>query len=96
MPVLSGAEVDERLKGLAGWSRHGDEIRKEYKFRNFVEAMAFVNTVAQAAEAADHHPDITINYNRVTMALSTHSEGGVTDKDLDMAPKIDASRSGAA
>ena len=96
MTVLSGAEVDERLKALTGWSREGDEIRKQYKFRNFVEAMAFVNRVAQAAEAADHHPDITINYNRVRMALTTHSEGGLTDKDLGMAPKIDASRSGDA
>ena len=57
---------------------------------DFKRAMSFVNRVADAANAADHHPDITINYNRVTTTLSTHSEGGVTDKDIDMASKIDA------
>ena len=89
MPALDSAQVDQRLKSLQRWRREGDEIRKEFKFSGFGDAMAFVNRVAVAAEAADHHPDITINYNRVTMALSTHSEGGVTDKDFDLASKID-------
>jgi 4a-hydroxytetrahydrobiopterin dehydratase len=89
MPVLDRADVDERLKGAAGWQRHDDEIRKEFRFGSFRQAMAFVDRVAEVAEAADHHPDITINYNRVTMALSTHSEHGITNKDFDLASKID-------
>jgi 4a-hydroxytetrahydrobiopterin dehydratase len=90
MPKLEETQVEGRLKALQGWERRGDEIRKEYKFRDFRAAMAFVNKVADAAEAVDHHPDIVISYNRVTMTLSTHSEGGLTEKDFDLAPKIDA------
>lgn len=90
MPVLTSDQVDSRLRSLSGWQRNGDEISREFKFADFKQAMLFVNRVADAANAADHHPDITINYNRVAMTLSTHSEGGVTDKDIDMASKIDA------
>ena len=90
MPVLTKDQVDSRLRSLSGWQRSGDEISKEFKFADFKQAMSFVNRVADAANTADHHPDITINYNRVTTTLSTHSEGGVTDKDMDMASKIDA------
>ncbi|MHB8375567.1 MAG: 4a-hydroxytetrahydrobiopterin dehydratase [Dehalococcoidia bacterium] len=90
MPHLSASEVDVRLGAHAGWERRGEEIRKEFKFSDFKQAMAFVNRVADAANAADHHPDITISYDRVTMTLSTHSEGGVTAKDFEMAAKIDA------
>lgn len=89
MATLSSGEADERLRRLAGWQRSGDEIRKEFKFKDFKEAMIFVNRVADAANAADHHPDITVSYNRVTMALSTHSEGGLTEKDFALAAKID-------
>ena len=90
MPVLTADQVEGRLRSLSGWTRDGDEIRKEFKFGDFNQAMTFVNRVADAANAADHHPDIDIRYNKVTMTLSTHSEGGVTDKDIDMASKIDA------
>ncbi|MEX2245569.1 MAG: 4a-hydroxytetrahydrobiopterin dehydratase [Dehalococcoidia bacterium] len=90
MAVLSDAEVEGRLKSLAGWAREGAEIRGEFKFKDFAEAMIFVNRVAEEAEEADHHPDITINYNRVHLALSTHSEGGLTAKDFDLAAKINA------
>ena len=90
MALLEGSEVDAKLASLAGWQREGKEIHKQFEFGDFAGAMSFVNRVAEAAEAADHHPDITINYNRVTMVLSTHSEGGVTDKDLEMAAKIEA------
>lgn len=75
---------------MKGWARDGDAIHREFTFKDFAAAMAFVNKVAQAAEAADHHPDIDIRYNRVTMALSTHSEGGVTEKDFALASRIDA------
>lgn len=90
MAHLSASEVDARLGGHPGWERRGDEIRKEFAFADFRKAMAFVNRVAEEANAADHHPDIAINYNRVTMTLSTHSEGGVTEKDFEMAVRIDA------
>ncbi len=89
MAHMDAQQVEERLKSLPGWERHGDEIRKEFKFADFRQAMAFVNTVAEAAEAADHHPDIDIRYNRVKMKLSTHSEGGITAKDFALAAEIE-------
>ena len=90
MAALKTQQVDERVSSMAGWDRDGEAIRKQFKFKDFAAAMAFVNKVAQAAEAADHHPDIDIRYNQVTIALSTHSEGGVTEKDFALAAKIDA------
>jgi 4a-hydroxytetrahydrobiopterin dehydratase len=89
MPALSKDEVKARLKDREGWERDDDEIKKEFRFSDFAESMAFVNRVADAAQAADHHPDITIKYNRVKLTLSTHSEGGVTDKDFALAEQID-------
>ncbi len=90
MAKLASADVDQRMKTLTGWSLQGDEIRKQYTFRNFPEAIAFVNRVAPGAEAADHHPDILINYKRVTLTYSTHSEGGLTDKDFAGAATADS------
>ncbi len=89
MAKLASADVDQRMKSLTGWSLQGDEIRKQYTFKNFPEAIAFVNRVAPGAEAADHHPDILINYKRVTLTYSTHSEGGLTDKDFAGAAMAD-------
>jgi 4a-hydroxytetrahydrobiopterin dehydratase len=88
-------EIDQRLKSMNGWKRDDDEIEKEFKFADFKAAMAFVNRVADAAEAMDHHPDIEISYNKVEMSLSTHSEGGVTQKDFDLAAKIDEAATAA-
>jgi 4a-hydroxytetrahydrobiopterin dehydratase len=79
---LSREEVDQQMKSLRGWSLRGDEIVKQYTFKDFPAAIAFVNRLAPEAEAADHHPDILINYKRVTLTYSTHSEGGLTDKDF--------------
>lgn len=90
MPPLDKSEVDRRLQSLSGWERDDDEIEKKFQFADFKSAMAFVNKVAEAAEAADHHPDIKISYNKVKMSLSTHSEGGITDKDFALAESIDA------
>ncbi len=90
MAALTEDEVKARLGALAGWGRDDDEIEKEFGFADFAEAMAFVNAVAGLAEAADHHPDISIKYNRVKLTLSTHSEGGVTEKDFALAAQIDA------
>ena len=90
MAVLSDDEIRTRLEGLAGWD-HGDgAITKDYRFETFPQAVAFVVAVAFSAEAANHHPDLDIRYNRVHVALSTHSEGGVTEKDVDLAAAIEA------
>ena len=82
MPKLSPAEIDQHMKDLKEWTLDGDAIRRLYTFRGFPEAIAFVNRLVPEAEAADHHPDITINYRRVTLVYSTHSEGGLTVKDF--------------
>lgn len=89
MPAMSTHDVEERLKSLPGWERDGDKIKKRFTFADFKAAMAFVNGVAEAAEAADHHPDIKIEYNKVKITLSTHSEGGVTEKDVALAGQIE-------
>jgi 4a-hydroxytetrahydrobiopterin dehydratase len=89
MAKLSRAEVEQRLKSLEGWTLDGDAIRKQYTFGGFPEAIAFVNRLAPEAEAADHHPDILINYKRVTLTYSTHSEGGLTLKDFSGAAVAD-------
>lgn len=79
---------DEIAAGLPEeWELAGDEIRKDFTFETFPAAIAFVNLLADAAEEANHHPDIDIRYNRVLVALSTHSEGGVTDNDLALAKR---------
>jgi 4a-hydroxytetrahydrobiopterin dehydratase len=89
MARLSDAQVRAALAGLPGWSYEDGAISKRYSFANFAEAMKFVNRVADLAEGMDHHPDITINYNAVLLTLSTHSEGGVTEKDVTLAGKIE-------
>ncbi len=95
MSILSPEEVDRQLKHLNGWTLEGRAIRKQYTFADFPAAVGFVTRLVPEAEAADHHPDITINYRRVTLLYSTHSEGGLTQKDFDGAAMADrnASRS---
>jgi 4a-hydroxytetrahydrobiopterin dehydratase len=87
--LLSQAEIEQRLTALRGWVLEGNAIRKQYTFSGFFDAIAFVNRLAPQVEAADHHPDIQINYKRVTLAYSTHSHGGVTEKDLLGAEQAD-------
>jgi 4a-hydroxytetrahydrobiopterin dehydratase len=82
MALLTGSQIDQELKTVEGWTLDGDAIRKQFTFKGFPEAVAFVNRLVPDAEAADHHPDITINYRRVTLTWSTHSEGGLTAKDF--------------
>lgn len=90
MTVLTAADVEERLKG-SHWQREGDTIAREWKLADFAAAIAFVNRVAEAAEQANHHPNIDVHgWNRVRLELSTHSEGGITQSDLDMAARIDS------
>ncbi|HXW15304.1 MAG TPA: 4a-hydroxytetrahydrobiopterin dehydratase [Terriglobia bacterium] len=93
MAALSNEAIQQGLAKLPGWSYQGKELHKKFTFKSFMPAMEFVNKIAQAAESAGHHPDITINYNVVGISLSTHSEGGVTEKDFNLATKIDQLRS---
>jgi 4a-hydroxytetrahydrobiopterin dehydratase len=89
MPKLSRAEAEKRITTLAGWTLDGDAIRKQYTFKDFLEAIAFVNRLAPKVDAVDHHPDILVNYKRVTLTYSTHSEGGLTAKDFEGAAIAD-------
>ena len=89
MEKLSEAQIAENLNGVSGWELKGEEITRAYKFKDFAEALAFVNKVAGLAEQADHHPDIDIRYNKVRLTLSTHSAGGLTEKDFTLAKQID-------
>ena len=88
---LTDAEIRERMGTLGdGWTLDGNVIRKQYTHDGFADAIAFVMRLAFEAEAADHHPDILINYKRVTLTFSTHSEGGLTEKDFAGARAVDA------
>ena len=88
--VYSESQVEDALAKLSGWEVRDGRIRKQYQFRTFLRAIAFVNSVAYLAESAGHHPDFTINYNKVTLRLTTHSKGGLTDRDFALAAEIDA------
>ena len=81
-------QVREELISLKGWKKKGKEIVREFKFRNFVHSIAFVKKVARLAEKSFHHPDILIKYSRVTLYLTTHDEGGLTEKDFNLARQI--------
>jgi 4a-hydroxytetrahydrobiopterin dehydratase len=87
--LLSEDEIECKLVGLS-WEREGDEIVRDWKFENFAEAIAFVNRVAEAAEEANHHPDIFVHgWNKVRLALTNHSAGGLSDPDFEMAKVFD-------
>jgi 4a-hydroxytetrahydrobiopterin dehydratase len=87
--LLTEDQIAIGLAKLDGWSRAGSEIRKSWKFKDFVVAMEFVNAVAAHAEKLDHHPDINIRWNKVDLTLSTHSAGGLTSLDFTLAETID-------
>lgn len=88
--ALSDQETRTRLAALTGWEIDGDRLRKRYTLDSFKAAIAFVNRVAALAEAADHHPDILIEYKNVTLTLITHDEGGLSARDFSLAARIDA------
>jgi len=90
MALLSEAEVDAFLDAHKEWHRDDDQITRVFTFADFAGSIAFVNVVAELADRADHHPDIDIRWNKVTLTLSTHSEGGLTARDLELAAQIDA------
>ena len=85
MTPLTEKEAQERLAGLTGWQIEAGELVRTFQFKDFREALGFVNRVGEAAETAGHHPDIDIRYNRVRLALVTHDAGGLTAKDFDLA-----------
>ncbi|MGE0681259.1 MAG: 4a-hydroxytetrahydrobiopterin dehydratase [Candidatus Binatia bacterium] len=88
--ALSQTEIHGKLRTLPGWELvKGKSIQKKFSFSNFKEALAFVNQVGDLAEQSDHHPDITINYNKVTLTSWTHTAGGLTNKDFDLAGHIE-------
>jgi 4a-hydroxytetrahydrobiopterin dehydratase len=89
MPLLDTATIEEKLKQLQGWTLEGGEIVRTLNFANFVDAMHFVNALAEKAEAAGHHPDIDIRYNKVRLALVSHDAGGLTERDFRLAAIID-------
>jgi 4a-hydroxytetrahydrobiopterin dehydratase len=86
--LLSDSEIQERLEKLPIWTLQGKTIQTVKTFRDFVEAINFVNRLVDPAETAGHHPDITISYNKVTVALTTHDAGGLTEKDFALADTI--------
>jgi 4a-hydroxytetrahydrobiopterin dehydratase len=90
MALLDDAAIETALAELPGWERRGDEIVKTFTGRDFRTAMGLVNRVADLAESAGHHPDIDIRWNKVTLALSTHSQGGLTEADMALARQIEA------
>lgn len=89
MAVLTDDQVDQALTDLNGWERSEGALRRSIKFPEFLAGIDGVRRVAEHAEAADHHPDIDIRWRTVTFALVTHSEGGITDQDVQMAAEID-------
>ncbi|HEV2226005.1 MAG TPA: 4a-hydroxytetrahydrobiopterin dehydratase [Nitrososphaerales archaeon] len=86
--LLDEAEIKKRLKTLKGWKHEGKFITKSFEFESFMEGIAFVSRVAKVAEKEEHHPDIHIRYTTVTLSVQTHSEGGVTEWDLELAEAI--------
>ena len=89
MAALGNDEIRERLERLDGWDRDGDALRREFKFDDFQGSVDFLNRITPAAEEMNHHPDVAISWNTVTITLSTHSEGGITENDFDLAGRID-------
>ena len=89
MALLNESEIADGLQKLSGWTREGDSIRKQFTFASFPDSIAFLTRLAFDAESEDHHPDVTVNYRRVTLVYSTHSEHGLTAKDFAGAAAAD-------
>ena len=90
MTRLGSKDLDAALRERAAWAVEGVELTRTFGFADFVAAIAFVDRLAELAEAAAHHPDIDVRYNRVRIALTTHDEGGITEKDLALATQLDS------
>jgi 4a-hydroxytetrahydrobiopterin dehydratase len=89
MEKLTQTQIDAALDDLDGWEQAGDSIARTFRFHDFVGSVGFVNAVAEVAEGMQHHPDIDIRFNKVTLTLSTHSAGGLTGKDMELARQAD-------
>jgi len=87
---LNEAQIAEQLEIHSEWVELNGQIQRTYKFENFIQSMAFINKIADYAEQAQHHPDMLIRYDKVTLSVSTHDAGGITSKDFDLATKADA------
>ena len=92
MAFLSDKEIHAALEDLDGWERAGETIRKTFRLRDFVDAVGFVDRLVEPAEEMGHHPDVEISWNRVAISLTTHSQGGLTPADFELARRIDALR----
>jgi 4a-hydroxytetrahydrobiopterin dehydratase len=90
MPLLEDSEIESRLADLDGWERAGDAIRKEFKRDDFVGSVKFVDALVEPAEDMGHHPDVEISWDTVTVTISTHSQGGLTANDFELAARLDA------
>lgn len=90
MKLLSKKEIEHDLAKLAGWTIHGKVIRRNIEFADFAQAMGFTCSIALYAERAQHHPDIDIRWNKILLSLSTHSAGGITEKDISLAREINS------
>ncbi|MGN6256345.1 MAG: 4a-hydroxytetrahydrobiopterin dehydratase [Solirubrobacterales bacterium] len=90
MALLSEAEIEERLSGLPGWERSGEAIEKSFKRGDFVGSVEFVSRLVEPAEEMNHHPDVAISWDTVKVTISTHSEGGLTAADFELAEKLDS------
>jgi 4a-hydroxytetrahydrobiopterin dehydratase len=89
MARLTDEEIEQRLTGMDGWERDGDAIRKTFEGEDFMSSVGLVDRLAPVAEEMNHHPDLEISWNKVTVSLSTHSEGGLTENDFELASRID-------
>jgi 4a-hydroxytetrahydrobiopterin dehydratase len=87
---LSDAEIEEKLAALPGWARAGDAIEKKFQRDDFVGSVRFLASLVEPAEAMNHHPDVSVSWDTVTVTISTHSEGGLTAADFELAARIDA------
>ena len=94
--LLDDSEIKKRLRALKGWKHDGKFITKSFEFENFMEGMTFVSRVAEVAQKEEHHPDIHIRYTTVTLSIQTHSEGGVTEWDFELAEAIGKIRANGA
>ena len=90
MPLLSDEEIAARLESLSGWEQEGNSIRKRFDLGDFKGSVGFVNRLTPVAEEMNHHPDLEISWSKVTVSITTHSEGGLTRDDFELAGRIDA------
>jgi 4a-hydroxytetrahydrobiopterin dehydratase len=90
MALLSDQEIENRLGGLDGWSREGDTITKTFSNGDFVGSVKFVDSIVEPAEGMGHHPDLELSWDKVKVTITNHEEGGLTEKDFELANKIDA------